>query len=423
MADTLQKIISNTPAGGTAALPAGEFEGPVTIDKPVTLRGNNSTIWARHGSVVRVGCSGVKLEGLRVEITEGELTETAIETAYPVAVRDVEVLGAVSGFGTEDGECGIPRTLQLGELSPEQENTFLMTVDIPAAAKIICSASGVRFQPQEIPAGRSDVRITVSGSGSASLVYSEILLESRFRRRIYLSGRFTAGAPAVREKTLFTASPVERTPVSQRPLTIPAQSVHSEPAQKSVTDVIANVGAAPLEELPLLEMTRGQRVPLGKYVSGAAEIYLTGVLRGNVDIDPYVFMLGENGKTPDESGLVFFGNECSKNEAVRYSKDDGHVTVAPGLVPPDIRKIVLAYSVYSGDSRRNFSQVSEPRLSVYSQGRERIRFDLAGLTDEVTLIAAELYIYHGEWRISAVGSGWRDGLVKLCARFGIEASL
>ena len=34
----------------------------------------------------------------------------------------------------------------------------------------------------------------------------------------------------------------------------------------------------------------------------------------------------------------------------------------------------------------------------------------------------EFYIYRGEWRISAVGAGYRDGLVKLCSRYGIQAS-
>ena len=78
--------------------------------------------------------------------------------------------------------------------------------------------------------------------------------------------------------------------------------------------------------------------------------------------------------------------------------------------------------MYSGDSVKNFSQVKAPRVSLESQGRERVRFDIEGLTNEITIIAMELYIYRGEWRISAVGAGYRDGLVKLCSRYGIEAS-
>ena len=409
----LSDIIANTPAGGTAALPAGEYEGPVVINKPLTLRGSSATVWSKHGSVIEVSSQGVTLEGLRVEITEGALSEPAITAKFPVNIRDVEVLGTVSGFGAEDGECGIPRALQLGELSPSEENSFIMTVDIPAPAKLFCT--GVRFEPQDIPAGRSSVRVFVSGSGSASLVYSEVLLVSQFRRRIYLSGRFSANAPAVKERLIYEAPQIAR----NAPLTAaaPAMAVNPEPA-----DVISDVGAAPLSDEQLLELRKGQRVPAAGYLSGTVEAYLTGQRLGNADIDPYVFLLDENEKCRGEGDLVFFGNERSQDGAVRYYPDDGHISIDLAKLPPEVQRISVAYSVYSGDSVKNFSQVREPRVALFSQGRERVRFDIPGLTNEITIIAMEFYIYRGEWRISAVGAGYRDGLVKLCSRYGIQAS-
>lgn len=412
----LSDIIANTPAGGTAALPAGEYEGPVVIDKPVTLRGNGATVWAKHGSVIEVRSQGVTLEGLRVEITEGALSEPAITAKFPAGVRDVEVLGTVSGFGAEDGECGIPRALQLGELSPSEENSFRLTVDIPAPARIICTASGVRFEPQQLPAGRTDVTLCVSGSGSASLVYSEILLESQFRRRIYLSGRFTANAPAVRDRTIYESPQISRDTAQAQPALTPV------PAKQEAADVISDVGSAPLPDGQPLELKKGQRVPAAGHVSGRVDVYLTGQRLGDADIDPYVFLLDETEKCRSDGGLVFFGNESSPDGAVRYYPDDGHVSVDLGKLSPEIQRVAIAYSVYSGDSVKNFSQVKAPRVSLESQGRERVRFDIEGLTNEITIIAMELYIYRGEWRISAVGAGYRDGLVKLCSRYGIEAS-
>lgn len=413
----LSEIIANTPAGGTAALPAGEYEGPVVINKPLTLRGSNATVWAKRGSVIEVASQGVTLSGLRVEITEGAISEPAITARFPVNVRDVEVLGTVSGFGAEDGECGIPRAIQLGELSPSEENSFLMTIDIPAPAKLVCSASGVKFEPQDIPAGRSTVRVCVSGSGSASLVYSEVLVESVFRRRIYLSGRFSMNATAAKEQLVYEAPPITRN-APQTAAEVPAPA----PAVQEVPDVISDVGAAPLPEKQLLELKKGQRVSAAGYLSGTAEVYLTGRRLGSADIDPYVFLLDENEKCRGDGGLVFFGNECSPDGAVRYHPDDGHISVDFGKLRPEIQRISIAYSVYSGDSVKNFSQVREPRVALFSQGRERVRFDITGLTNEITIIAMELYIYRGEWRISAVGAGYRDGLVKLCSRYGIEAS-
>lgn len=425
MAESLNDIIARTPTGGVAALPAGEFEGPVQIDRAMTLRGSNTTIWAKHGSVIEITAPNVTIEGLRVEITEGALTETAILARCEALAKNVEVLGTVSGFGVEDGEFEIPRTISLGELSADGDNTFRMTVDIPAEAKLVCPLSGIKFQPENVPAGRSEVIITVSGSGSPALVYTEILLKSRFQRRIYLTGQFSANAPAVNDCVVFEANPIERVVVQQPEMAVqPAMSVplNIAAARYSVTDVISNVGEAPFPDEAVLELKKGQRIPLGKYSTSQLEIYLTGQKRGNIDIDPYVFLLDENEHSIGEGGLVFFGNAASPEGSVRYYPDDGHVSIALGDVTRNVKRIAVVFSVYSGDQYKNFSQVSEPRMSVYAQGKERIRFDLNGLSGEVTVVAAEFYIYKGEWRISAVGSGFRDGLAKLCNRYGIEVS-
>lgn len=423
----LSDIIANTPAGGTAVLPAGEYEGPVVIGKLLTLRGNGATVWAKHGSVISVAAQGVSLEGLRVEITEGALSEPAITAQFPANVRDVEVLGTVSGFGAEDGECGIPRAIQLGELSQE-ENSFRLTVDIPAPARLVCNAAGVRFEPQQLPAGRSEVRLFVSGSGTASMVYSEVLVESQFRRRIYLSGRFRADVPAVKDRLIYESPQITRSaqpaPDSANAYNV-GNAVNAAPAvslARETADVITDVGSAPLSDGQPLELTKGQRVPAAGNISGRADLYLTGQRLGDADIDPYVFLLDETEKCRSDGGLVFFGNETSPDGAVRYYPDDGHVSVDFGRLSPEVKRIAVAYSVYSGNSVKNFSQVREPRISLFSQGKERVRFDIAGLTNEITIIAMEFYIYRGEWRISAVGAGYREGLVKLCSRYGIEAS-
>lgn len=435
---SIYDIIAATPDGGTAVLPAGEFEGPVVIGRPMKIQGSNTTVWARHGAVINVEVPGVTLEGLRVEITEGEITENAITAKYPAVLRDVEVLGTVSGFGAEDGIAEIPRTLALGELSAQEDNTFIMTVDIPAAAEVVCTQGGVKFVPNRIPAGRSNVQLIVEAPGTPGLIYTEILINSGVRRRIYLSGRFTAGAAAVRDRVIFTAQDVTRSVPAAVPqsMEVPSQGVvpggstsqvpgitlrgNSGGGRREITDIIEEVGEAPLSDIPVLCMKKGQRVPLSQYLGRVIDIYLTGQRLGSADIDPYVFLLNEQEKSDGDGGLVFFGNEVSQDGAVRYHKDDGHVTVDLSKLSRNVKRVTVAYSVYSGDNVKNFSQVREPRLSLFSQEKERVRFDIDGLTNEITIIAAEFYIYHGEWRISAVGSGYRDGLAKLCNRYGIE---
>ena len=133
-----------------------------------------------------------------------------------------------------------------------------------------------------------------------------------------------------------------------------------------------------------------------------------------------MFLLDENERAVGDGGLVFFGNEQSSDGAVRYNKDDGSVSIDLSMLSHRVKRVSVVYSVYSGSAQKSFSLIRSPMLSLFAQDKERVQFSIDGLKDEVTLVAAEFYIYKGEWRISAVGGGYRDGLVKLCNRYGIE---
>ena len=193
MADNINDIILRTPHGGTAMLPAGEFEGPVYITKPIRLVGKDTTIWAKRGSVIEVTAQGAAIEDLRVELTEGDVRDTAIAANYPVFVKNVEVQGGVKGFGAEDGFFDVPRTIELGTFAPDTENSFTMTVNVPAPTEIVCGTSGVTISPRRLETGRNEVGISVKGIGDHTVLYAELLFKSQFVRRIYLMGSIRRG--------------------------------------------------------------------------------------------------------------------------------------------------------------------------------------------------------------------------------------
>ncbi|MCP3935620.1 MAG: nitrous oxide reductase family maturation protein NosD [Actinomycetia bacterium] len=62
----LQDIVDATPSGGVVTLDAAVYTGPVTIDKPVTLRGVEGTVIDGEGigNVIEVNASGVTIEGV-----------------------------------------------------------------------------------------------------------------------------------------------------------------------------------------------------------------------------------------------------------------------------------------------------------------------------------------------------------------------
>lgn len=405
----IKQIVANAPVGSALTLPSGEFEGPLVISKPLHLIGKNTTIWAKRSPVIEINSNGVTIENIRAELTEGGINDIAVAANVLASAKDIEVLGGVRGFGAEDGWFDVPRTIELGEFAAEGVNTFMLDVNVPDKTEIVCGIREVTFSPTVLSAGRNSVTVTVSGISAQTYLYAEVLFKSRFTRRIYLTGRPKADVPCAEKKSVYTAPERDfsRTAAFPEPISAP-----------TATDVIS-MTRTPDTSLPALEMKRGQRVSLSQYIGSRFEIFFTCEKPRGYEIDPYVFLLGENEQSLGDSGLIFFGNERSENGEVVYFPNDGHVEIDLAKVDFRVRKIALAYSIYAGDTQKNFSSVRIPRVSIRAGG-ERVSFVMDGLAAEATVVAVEFYLYKGEWKISAVGAGYKDGMAKLCNRYGIE---
>lgn len=401
----INDLIARAESGETVRLPTGEFEGPVIINKPLHLIGKNTTIWAKEGAVLEIVSNGVVIEDLRVEITEGRTCDTAVSANYGVTVRNVEILGSVRGFGSGDGTFDVPRTIELGDIQSDGENTFLLEVNVPERTEVVCNMREVNISPSVLDAGRNSITLTVSDCSQGTLLYGELLFRSMFTRRIYITGRPLSTANAAQNKPIYTAPHRDD----------PSSAAASSP---SVTDVISLTQShnAPLGDLV---MKRGQRVAVSGYVGSAFSIYFSCEKTRSVDVDPYVFLLDKDGRALGDSSLVFFGNEISDSGEVRYCPGDGHIEVDLAKTDFRIERIVLAYAVYAADNINNFSVIRSPRISVRSD-KEHLSFSMDGLSSEAAVVAMELYLYKGEWKISAVGAGYNNGMAKLCNSYGID---
>ncbi len=405
LAENLNEIIGRAAAGSVVTLPAGEFEGPVIISKPLHLVGSGTTIWAKRGTVIEINANGVTLENLRIELTEGSAADTAIVSGFLAVIRNVEVLGKVSGFCAADGFFDVPRTIDLGLFAADETNSFTLSVNVPERTEIVCGIRDVTFSPAVLEPGRNTISITVSNISAQTLLYAEILFKSTFTRRIYLSGKPAAGIPPISGKCLFTA---------------PARETNTPSPQASApTDVISLSPPQSRTAGEKLTLKRGQRVSLAQYIDPRFCILFTGSVPTGWEVDPYVFLVGENGKVADDSGLVFFGNESSPNGEVVYRPDNGRVDIDLTKADYRINKIVLAYSIYAGNPSKTFSGIKTPCVKL-RDADDRVIFPLDGLSNEVTVVAMEFYLYKGEWKISAVSAGYNDGMAKLCNSYGLE---
>lgn len=129
----------------------------VDVDKPLTIDGRNSTLWASEGPVLSIKSGGVVLRNLHLEIanSDANLTGTkacALTLAPHVAVvlENVSICGDAQGLAGDAGTWRFPRSLPLGDLEANQPHTFKLKVAVPVRCQLVSEIAGLEFEPREI---------------------------------------------------------------------------------------------------------------------------------------------------------------------------------------------------------------------------------------------------------------------------------
>ncbi|MEH6906474.1 MULTISPECIES: TerD family protein [Neobacillus] len=189
-----------------------------------------------------------------------------------------------------------------------------------------------------------------------------------------------------------------------------------------------------------VSLSKGQKVDLTKTNPGLTNVVVglgwdTNKYDGgnDFDLDSSVFLLGENGKVTNESDFIFYNNPQGANGAVVHTGDnrtgagdgdDEGVKVSLTTIPANIQRIAFTITIHEADSRsQNFGQVSNAYARIYNEanGEELIRYDLGeDFSIETAIVVGELYRHNGEWKFSAIGSGYQGGLAALATDFGLS---
>jgi tellurium resistance protein TerD len=189
-----------------------------------------------------------------------------------------------------------------------------------------------------------------------------------------------------------------------------------------------------------VSLSKGQKVDLTKTNPGLTNVVVglgwdTNKYDGgnDFDLDSSVFLLGENGKVTNESDFVFYNNPQGANGAVVHTGDnrtgagdgdDEQVKINLTTVPANVQRIAFTITIHEADSRnQNFGQVSNSYARIFNEatGEELIRYDLGeDFSIETAIVVGELYRHNGEWKFSAIGSGYQGGLAALATDFGLS---
>ena len=191
-----------------------------------------------------------------------------------------------------------------------------------------------------------------------------------------------------------------------------------------------------------ISLQKGQKIDLTKTNPGLTQVIIglgwdTNKYAGghDFDLDASAFLLDESGKASGIQDFVFYNNLQGGNGSVVHTGDnltgdgegdDEQIKVDLSKVPANVAKVSITVTIHDAAARnQNFGQVSNAFVRVVNEltNREIMRYDLGeDFSVETAIVVCELYRHSGEWKFSAIGSGFSGGLQALCANFGLQAS-
>ncbi|MCY6960403.1 TerD family protein [Clostridium brassicae] len=189
-----------------------------------------------------------------------------------------------------------------------------------------------------------------------------------------------------------------------------------------------------------VSLSKGQKVDLTKTNPGLKKVIVglgwdTNKYDGgqDFDLDAAAFLGGADGKVTSDADFVFYNNLRHPSDSVIHlgdnrtgegEGDDEQISIELDRVPENVQKIAFTVTIHDGEARgQNFGQVSNAFIRIFNEenNEELIRYDLSeDYSIETALVVAELYRNNGEWKFSAIGSGFQGGLGALCGNFGIN---
>lgn len=177
-----------------------------------------------------------------------------------------------------------------------------------------------------------------------------------------------------------------------------------------------------------MELTKGERfnisqeapnlkkmaIALGWQVTDAGQSY---------DIDVSAFMLGADGKIPNDQYFIFYNNLQSFDGSVLQSIPDKNnpsqenktiYGIILERVNPEIEEITFVVTIHEAQEvNANFSNIRNSfiKISNLDTGSELLRYELTeNFSRETAIEFGRLYRKNGEWRFQAVGQGYQAGL-------------
>ena len=155
-------------------------------------------------------------------------------------------------------------------------------------------------------------------------------------------------------------------------------------------------------------------IALGWQVTEAGQTY---------EIDVSAFMLGANGKIPNDKYFIFYNNlqsfdssllQCIPEKDKRSQENKTIYGIILQRVNPEIEEITFVVTIHEAEKiNANFSNIKNAFIKIINLDTksELVRYELKeNFSRETAVEFGRLYRKNGEWRFQAVGAGYQAGL-------------
>ena len=172
--------------GDEICLTAGDYKGPFTIERSITIRGTgaDTELFAADEPALVIQVRGVRLENLALKRTVGGDTGEVVLSAEPgtsPALNQVRLRGVAENVQWVGASWDIPTGLDFGEV----DNTIMsaekfLEMELGALCQVTCELGWLRVKPIYLSPGqqRLDVELNAMGIPPGTRLSGSITLEA-----------------------------------------------------------------------------------------------------------------------------------------------------------------------------------------------------------------------------------------------------
>jgi stress response protein SCP2 len=174
----------------------------------------------------------------------------------------------------------------------------------------------------------------------------------------------------------------------------------------------------PRRSLTAVQLTKGANLTLPP--TRAVTVTCTWTPRPGLDADLSALLLA-GGKVRGDADFVFYNPPASADRRVVHAgtrgEGTGRVDVDLAGFDEAVTTVAFAVSLDGG----SLADLGPVRAQVGGGAGEPLAvFVMDGLDVETAAVAVELYRRGAQWKVRAVGQGYRDGLAGLARDFGVD---